>query len=317
MGFWIFSLQDRNLGALSTEIPDALHESNDTYGLYYQFGRKDPFTRAKIDGTSRVVGDTYDFNGVELASFADNQDATTGMMMTTDKRAWSKFDIRKDYSIIQGTIEDAIAHPMWFFGVTNNQNSNNWYRAATPEALGGTVQYNRNLWDNSASISNTASIKTAFDPCPRGWKIPFRQTIRYAANVGRTLAQEYRVNAASRDGVTDKGGYSFVINATGDVAWFPTTGFIQYAPTTGAPNYVYPTYAIYLWASYMFSASPYPAGTIIRYNYNDFGTSSTIDPDTGLPINVEDKFTKWAETTNFAKGSVRPSYGAQVRCQKI
>lgn len=47
------TMMDRNLGAAVDEASDA-NTASQAFGLYYQFGRKDPFPSGKIGGEWKV-----------------------------------------------------------------------------------------------------------------------------------------------------------------------------------------------------------------------------------------------------------------------
>ena len=99
-------LMDRNLGALST-IPNGVDYG--AYGLFYQWGRKDPFT-IPDHGTTAPA------------------DAITA--------------VYEDLSSIDLTI-------------------------STP-----TVVYDQSFWGDDATL--WGSVKTVYDPCPAGWRVPDR-----------------------------------------------------------------------------------------------------------------------------------------------
>ncbi len=99
-------LMDRNLGALTT-IPSSGDYA--AYGLFYQWGRKDPFT-IPDHGTTAPA------------------DAITG--------------VYEDLSSIEPTI-------------------------STP-----TVVYDQSFWGDDATL--WGPVKTIYDPCPPGWRVPDR-----------------------------------------------------------------------------------------------------------------------------------------------
>lgn len=105
-----FTFMDRNLGA--TINPSIGGEK--TFGLYYQWGRKDPFkTRGKVE-TLPVASD------------------------------------------VKNNLANSIMHPDIY--ITSSVGQNDWYIDSGIEGL--------DRWNSS---ENT---KTAFDPCPRGWRVP-------------------------------------------------------------------------------------------------------------------------------------------------
>lgn len=124
---------DRNLGAYhnsdgSTDTDDIFK----SYGLYYQWGRKDPFIRPS------------DYK------FTNNEDhaAYSGTSLTA---RFSYVDAEDDDAV--GTLEYAIANPMSYV-LGSADNDYDWLYAS----------HDDNLW--------TSGEKSIYDPCPRGWRVP-------------------------------------------------------------------------------------------------------------------------------------------------
>ena len=141
---------DRNLGATSTNIPTSSDISS--FGLLYEWGRKDPFPGARslsIAIGSRLSAYIYNQNGVLL----DDE--------TTDTSASGIVDVQAPGNI-SGNIAYSVAHPTWFIYGTSANNSD-WY-----SNVNGVK--NDNLWGGASII--TPGIKTIYDPCPAGWRVP-------------------------------------------------------------------------------------------------------------------------------------------------
>ncbi|MDR2130652.1 MAG: DUF4906 domain-containing protein [Odoribacteraceae bacterium] len=122
-------IMDRNLGAASADRGDGLAK---TGGLYYQFGRKDPFPAATVK--------LYDVSGTAVTAFT----ATAGDCIVR----------------VQGgtSIKTAVQRPYTFYGA----GSADWVQ---------NNPYSANSWHNPTwHVSPTG--KSLFDPCPPGWKLP-------------------------------------------------------------------------------------------------------------------------------------------------
>lgn len=126
---------DRNLGALSATPGDA-----SAHGMYYQWGRKDPFP-AGVEELSCLTG--YEYRTVRGAG-------SKGM-----------------------TLDYAIANPTHYIVGEeelipgSGYSYKNWL--LTP---------NHNLWGNASPSVDSyveASDKSVYDPCPPGWKLPDRR----------------------------------------------------------------------------------------------------------------------------------------------
>lgn len=124
---------DRNLGAYHN--PDGSTNGDDIYsgyGMYYQWGRKDPFNRP------------YDY------AFKNNNDKP-GYSSIGSTMRFQYADAEN--STEAGTLEFAVAHPMTFVRGSED-NAYDWLYSG----------HNDQLWN--------AQQKSMYDPCPRGWRVP-------------------------------------------------------------------------------------------------------------------------------------------------
>ena len=127
-----------NLGAYtnSNGATDSTTAIHDSYGLYYQWGRKDPFLRPYYHDCANAESEyVYTEGGAYLDVYAE------------------------ECSSEIGTIEYAIANPMAF--ITNAASVD----ADNADGVGDWL-YNA---DNTLWSSSTKSI---YDPCPYGWQVP-------------------------------------------------------------------------------------------------------------------------------------------------
>ena len=127
-----YTMMTRNLGALaqSNASTDDILAS---YGLYYQWGRKDPF-----------IGPS-DYKASKGASAAMYNAKSNRVYMTEEAS-----------SAETGTLEYATKHPLTFItGVSESQNDWLW------------SEHSDALW----SADNNVSDKTVYDPCPYGWRV--------------------------------------------------------------------------------------------------------------------------------------------------
>lgn len=149
-----FTILDRNLGATFGGIPENSTQALESYGVYYQWGRKDP----------SMPPPSYNY----------------GPMSTATAEYYDYFgDVYHSASIKnlpQPTIEDGIRNPMYLI---------------LPTAISPFYQYNwiyeRNdiLWgDPNAAIPQ----KTIYDPCPFGYRVPQQELSTYLSNHESTMS---------------------------------------------------------------------------------------------------------------------------------
>lgn len=127
------TMMDRNLGA-TTGTPGI----KETVGLYYQWGRKDPFlgsTEVDASGTAVCTG--------------------------------GELPIVTDCTAETGTIDYTISHPTTFikfnFDRSTGAGNSDWLYDNKEKVNGDYPIYEKERWTSSKSI---------YDPCPAGWRVP-------------------------------------------------------------------------------------------------------------------------------------------------
>lgn len=143
---------DRNLGALSASPSDGFA----THGLIYQWGRKDPFPSPTgetlldeeynyIDGCDGEAI-LYDMEGNALPSILAQADA-------------------------HGSLEKSVANPMTFYYMT-------YFHTGETDEYGQEIVLNdprTGDWTDSSNDDfwgGVSGMKSMYDPCPPGWKVP-------------------------------------------------------------------------------------------------------------------------------------------------
>lgn len=128
---------DVNLGGTSTAKGDV-----NAVGLYYQWGRKDPFVGVSAWPATSQNNSTdfnytimYDGSGAAISVSLHGINTLSGPI----------------------TIDDAIRNPDKFINVAAGVNNNDWIINSPQD----------DLWSKSST-----SNKSVYDPCPRGWRVP-------------------------------------------------------------------------------------------------------------------------------------------------
>ena len=221
---------DRNLGAVSTTPGD-----RDSYGLCYQWGRKDPFPRIVTDEASAV------------SSYKSQGD----LLKTVNKATG-------------GTIGYTIQHPDTRITSGKSitpQNGDHWFADNTKK--------DTRLWGCSKTFGSSSdaktggtSIKTFFDPCPEGYKVPTYGDLAVCAGGTRGSATKGR---------------------TLDGNYFPFGGFIRLEESylsSGETGWMTDTRG-YLWSSTGRSSSNEQGAYILKYNkdYFDSNNDKATDPN--------------------------------------
>lgn len=176
---------DRNLGAVSAEVNDLLSR-----GFLYQWGRKDPFPPYKEwNMTEGTVSDA------SIPIYLNGSEAITNMQTESimDGENNLEYSIKYPMKNLQGIYHSIHDH------------SEDWYTDSK-----GTQ--NNYLWN---SIKGQ---KTAYDPCPIGWKVPVSSYL--GATAGLTVE------------LTDRSsGSGFVADIDNQNVFFPNVAYFQGAST--------------------------------------------------------------------------------------
>ena len=193
-----WQLMNCNLGATSYNEGDV-----GAYGLYYQWGRKDPFPGASVlggtgNGTeSGAFGDKtqrYVINGAEFSSTGNRNTASEGDV------AWS------------------ISHPTTMIHANGQDGAlgleYTWlYTSSVDDAL--------KLWhsgnDGSSAITSRNG-KTIYDPCPAGWCIP--------VDVDHSWYSAWNIANMQKETAADVYGFNYVNPAVPGVGiYYPAAGY--------------------------------------------------------------------------------------------
>lgn len=209
-------LMDRNLGALAASYQGA--DNLPSYGMFYQWGRKDPFVPFRSP-TERMS--TYDAAGNRLAD---------------DTAAAGSFNAEAGWRLADGgklgeaaTVEACVRYPMNF--VTEIRNGSepqfyNWY--AIPN---GGLQRD-DLWGcvNYVTPGADTGAKSIYDPCPPGYRVPHR--FAWAA-FAPTIDASYSDWYMQPGGLSARDGIVFTI--AGQEIYYPAAGILL--GTTGRSRF--------------------------------------------------------------------------------
>jgi hypothetical protein len=191
-------IMDRNLGAASATRADGIAK---TRGLYYQFGRKEPFPAASVK--------LYNVSGATVTAFT----ATANDCI-----------VRVSGATI---IKTAVQYPYNFYAPGSG--GGDW--------LSGNPYYNT-LWNNPSWYPDTQSApsvkKSLFDPCPPGWRLPMDGTWNTFSLAGNVP------NAANYPGDYKSGqeqaGWEFYMSgSSGETVFYPASGYRS--AISGGMNY--------------------------------------------------------------------------------
>ena len=228
LNFGQYEIQNMNLGATSVALKaDGGDVTNpDAMGLYYQYGRKDPFVISKQ--ITRATKSPY-LSGKELTSYVERPNTNDNVQARVD---WTIKN--PNCRIIRSASPQTEKHSVAF---------DNWTHDETEL---------KKYWHETE--------KTIYDPCPNGYKVPHYDVFasiatdsnsKHIANVG------YLINTNSST-LPSEAKYD-----SSTVAYFPNCGFLlhgtiqktsegvvvsEYAVKDGSPLHMY-TYRAHCWST--------------------------------------------------------------------
>jgi hypothetical protein len=198
-------VMNRNLGAFASS-DDSPEEAVRSYGLYYQWGRKDPFVGPRA-WNSNVPSSTYSNSGYYQ---------THTYIKATDE---VDLDGDKKNDVKAGSLEFAIARPNYFIA-GDEAHGFDWLSVDA----GSTGTPRGGMWDGTA--------KSLYDPCPAGWRVAPRDIWAGFTTTGGATSDP----AAFRVDGEYEYGWNFVLNQGVDGApnvtlFLPAAGRRSFSPT--------------------------------------------------------------------------------------
>ena len=254
-----YQVMSCNLGALADEPSGPGLSDNNTYGMLYQWGRKDPFPPMRNEGdqfpipyntidssprdyTQKSTGsNTWDYTNEELVGMTNTEDSEQ-MFCSVASATVNNLD---------NPIVYTIQHPTHFLcanrgtpnsnqdvSTVNNQlvYNGDWCAEKHDDKLwgglqpvtDGTIEYYTvgTAYGNDMHIfDNYGTEKSIFDPCPYGWRVPPGELwLGFSfTGVNTVFSPDYINYDSSKDNYL--GLYMYMISwQSGAVSFFPTQG---------------------------------------------------------------------------------------------
>ena len=245
---WLMA--DRNLGALSNAEGDV-----NSYGLMYQWGRKDPFPGPGILGS-------YTSAASEKTAFVTN---TQSYVFNPDQTVVTQFkSTRNSNTNNTGDIAYTIAHPtenIHFYSSGTTGLSNTWlYTTSQDEA--------KLLWNSTGNLKG----KTNYDPCPPGWMVPVSNAYAWHSNYWTDSNYKWETN-------DDLSGVVFN-EAEDNKTYYPAVGYRSSGQLKNAG------FACYYWSA----LAAVDGSNLIAYSLqcerknSKFATNGKIQTHYALPV---------------------------------
>ncbi|WP_292009974.1 leucine-rich repeat protein, partial [Chryseobacterium sp.] len=146
------TFMDRNLGALEFDVAsDNPSIYGKTGGIHYQWGRKDPIpTFQNVSGVDGYPGD-YNYS-IYLGSNTTGSITYQSINGASYVQSFTQYANFTETPTVMSALKKASENPLLFTYRPNG--ARNWLPKSMPELWGHAVE------------------KSAFDPCPEGWRVP-------------------------------------------------------------------------------------------------------------------------------------------------
>ena len=203
-----------NLGAIEIANWNGTAANAGDLGLFYQWGRKDPFVGAS--GWSTTLQSLAYASGYERNVVLNTNATVAG------------------YSGANATIQYTILNPTHFISTVTTGLYGEWLNSPAY------ADKRDNLWGNpkQSTDPNTPNpllgSKSIYDPCPPGWRVPAMDAYTNFSTVKVNTKTTTHYNVTNPNIDANKGFYFYYSGVfTGPSAYYPASGALD--PNTGAP----------------------------------------------------------------------------------
>lgn len=246
-----YEVMNLNLGAMNATPGDPA-----SYGMLYQWGRKDPFpASATLTGDFETVGaPLYDINGAPVSIGHTS--------WTTDEN---------------NTLEYAISHPTeCISNRAHYMNTRDWLNKSD-DSLWGNPEGAEKDDDNIFFVNK--GRKTCYDPSPAGWRVAPVDAFRdYSLTEQFTwVFSEFNVADTNGDGKIDLGDYNFgwhFMTGIGTPLYFPAASRYDgsYGMLMGSMSGLWGNY----WSNSPYSQIPGGAFCALSFQIKDMNGSDFV-----------------------------------------
>ena len=205
-----FKMMKYNLGATEISNWSGTATNAGDLGLFYQWGRKDPFVGASAWGATRMV--TANTSGYEWKDGSNNTSAVASASASIS-----------GFSGANASIEYARRNPTHYIAYSSTT-TGDWLNVTAY------TDQRDNLWGNpnrdSMTPNSEIGSKSIYDPCPPGWRLPRQDSFTEFTTTG--------INIESSNPTTDflisvssfiKGWTFYTSDAKVTTSYWPASGF--------------------------------------------------------------------------------------------
>jgi hypothetical protein len=192
-----FKMMKYNLGATAISPWNAAATNAGDMGLFYQWGRKDPF--AGVSGWGSVLIPVTYANGYSRSIVSTTQAGVDGT----------------------ASIAYSIKNPNHFISYNNANTTRDWVNASSFAGQMDNLWGNPNL--NLPQSNSSLGSKSIYDPCPPGWRVPPSDSYTIFTQTGDNNSTDINVSGSFSKGFIFY-TQSYKANTT---SYWPALGFLE------------------------------------------------------------------------------------------
>ncbi|WP_071145234.1 BF2992 family fimbrillin-A clan protein [Bacteroides ihuae] len=209
-----FKMMKYNLGATEISNWSGTATNMGDLGLFYQWGRKDPFLGAAgwTYFTTGNGSDRIKTTNTPNYEWQDGRagDAITNTVTGTDATSSITYSIEYPTRFICGS--STVTLDWLNVNVYNDQRDNLWGNPNTSTVV----------------PNSSAGSKSIYDPCPSGWRTPRQDSFTLFSATGQYTSTASDFNVANPDTYNTDRGWIFNINSSGATSFWPASGYISW-----------------------------------------------------------------------------------------
>jgi len=206
-----YYIMDRNIGAytnpaaISSPTTDDYHYAR---GLYFQWGRKDPF----VCGNSHIPDPSWGYMSWIDWTLPNGtlQKSPTFSIAGDNAYKYNAYIAGHNLTDMNAILAHSVKNPMQFY-----KSDNNWI-TSDEKSNGQTNDWGK-LWGNQSATGN--GVKTMYDPCPVGYTVASPDRMKFITSTGvkTSVGATWQVNSTAN--LNNEDGTEVALNPLKNAPW--------------------------------------------------------------------------------------------------
>ena len=263
-----FVWMDRNLGAQATATGVAGNSFDKCGGLFYEWGRKDPFPQCNTSIITSSLDDwTTVSTGGEIPIYGFNMPDYSKDNLNTNLIPNCSYIKRTDASsqpiLYVDQLLYSIKYPLLFFS--------NWTGSKATQVAAYSEVGGMNSWGGEYNQQ-----KSVYDPCPYGWRVPSGKK----SSSSFVSPWSSWVNSPAHN----VSNYAMGSWNNGTSGYYPAQGVLGWSVHTGTTSYIRTGDGIYVWTASLSQNTSHPYAIHINFGNNMDSGYAGNDASAGFAV---------------------------------